>query len=49
MELSEIARLERAIEDGSARWIDQGLTGCGINVIESESVGLRKWFTDAER
>ncbi len=37
----------RAIEDGSARWTTQGLTGCRINVIESERVGLRKWFTDA--
>lgn len=42
MELSEIGRLERGIEDGSARWTAQGLTRCGINMIESERVGLRE-------
>jgi hypothetical protein len=48
MELSEVDRFERGIEDGSARWTAQGLSGCGINVIKSECVGLRKRFTDAE-
>ena len=45
MELSEIGRLERGVKDGSARWTAQGLTGYGISVVESERVGLRKWFT----
>lgn len=49
MELPEIGRLERGVEDGSARWTTQDLTRYGINVIESERVGFRKWFTNAER
>ena len=47
MELPEIGRLERGVEDGSARRATQALTGYGINVIESERVGPRKWFTNA--
>jgi hypothetical protein len=42
MELSGIGRVERGVEDSGAQWTVQGLTGCGINVIESERMGLRK-------
>jgi hypothetical protein len=48
MELPEIGRLERRVEDGSSRWATQGLSGCGMNVIERKRVRLRKWFTGVE-
>jgi hypothetical protein len=47
MELSEIGRLDRCVEDGSAGKSTRGLSGRGIYVIECERVGLRKWFAES--
>jgi hypothetical protein len=46
MELPEICRLEGGVENDSARWATEGLSGYGIYVIERERVRVRKWFTE---